>query len=1477
MKKRSIITDMFHWLFGKTIDRAMSERIHSEDSAQSLCMCAVSVPQQPRVRSRINRYLPLFNPDSILSRICLVSLIFLIVGGFSTSVWASATVTFNATNSSFSGSAPYSISQDSVTFSLNVPNWYNGGNNGHFYIYTSNTTATIGWTPATGFTIAVTGVSLNGQNAQEKHWTKWRTGISYIRSHTASDNTEVQISQNNTTNTYPFTTSNTNLFPSGNALGNSAYFKLRAEKGYSDADNDNSYEYQINWATITYTVTPPAPVLKNGSSVTRSQFVEGRSNNTVTLTDYFKPFNSGVSMSYVVKKKNGSGVYETINSGYTITSNVFKTTVVGEYQIFANSNATGAFNASAASPALAVTIEEVRPVTISVGSQELYVGGTTSMTITEQLNTTNDVVFEYDENFFDYNESTHVLTAKNTGNASFSSIEKSIRVTQASDGVYEAVDMTINFMIKKNVPTFTWNTREHYYYNDTIAHFFKSSQTETAITVSSTDAAVATIVDSALVTYNKEDSTRITVTQAENYYWAEKSEYVDITKDDLVQPANHVPFTITSGENAYIKSKSNNTSWDSNGYKLGDGGWSNATAEFIIGFSGIPEYVSFDKHLDNSLGQLPVNSQAIVYESDNSESGWTQVWDDIELQKKNRTEDVSSGLVHLKPTTRYLKFYYNGSVYCHYNNIRITEKKQFTTDKEALAYDLKVGDDASVQTFKFKHANAGYTVNAVLDGSSQFAISPSGQVSNTGGDRCDSTEYTVTYTPSAEHAKHSATITFSDQLGNNRVVTLNGKTRDIRTINWSQEGGDIYTVATVELKAAGYCAREESNVGSIAYTITENTAGASITENVLRFTQAGTVVVRADANETDDYTMPEAVSKTWNVSKTPTEVVTAPTIAAFETGSAPTINAVSAEARNTVNEEPIEGLYAVKDGEDITTIGTRAIKLVFTPTASALYASTTCEVTVTVNPKAKEYDPKAETPWADVDETSAVTIPAETESLTIDEPIEVYSFTVSESTAVTITPTGGLSVGKGGVTVTGESKSSKPIVLEAAATGEAKGQSAYLRISPDYEGEMPEAEIEMFSIGFADASGATWQYVGTPIESSEPASTWFAEGEGKYIYGWDEETGEWSNAAGSRMERFRGYSVTQANASAGQKTTFRGNLVSNGTHYVPLYYHEGSKEPGGNVLANSFAAPIDITLLTAEDFGGATATIYLFNTGSPANVSDQASAEAKDNLDAPGQYIPVSPSTVEDLVKTYSTYPVVIPPMQGFYVVTDKATTLKLDYEQLVWSADYTKHGNKPLRAPKRVNQEETATAEVITLTIENSNGDKDNVVLMAKDGAHYDKSYENGADAPKIMAGNLNIFAVETDAESGLDKELAIDATNDLNGTLIGIRTGEEMRYTLRFSRVNTDEDYKLVDMENGKEVNIEEGGEYQFYAAPESTVTGRFEIQAGRSNKPAITTGAEQAETGVKVTKFIKDGEMYVLKNGVLYNAEGQIVERQ
>ena len=484
----------------------------------------------------------------------------------------------------------------------------------------------------------------------------------------------------------------------------------------------------------------------------------------------------------------------------------------------------------------------------------------------------------------------------------------------------------------------------------------------------------------------------------------------------------------------------------------------------------------------------------------------------------------------------------------------------------------------------------------------------------------------------------------------------------------------------------------------------------------------------------------------------------------------------------------------------------------------------------------------------------------------IDTEVSVHSMIIDPSinpdVKVTIAPNGGLTVGAGGV----KGATTDNFIIKASTEGATKGQTGYIRISPYTEQPMPKATMEMYSKAYYDMAAddrnnvGSWQYVGSPMAEAETAAKSIYKS--SWIYNWNEATAEWENNRKTLiLKPFEGYCTSQYKYPEGMLITNTGQLASNGNVILNLSYTGDADTLRCNVFANSYAAPIDITRFVASDFSeGVEATINLFNTGSKNNIADQV---GKTDLDASGQYIAIPVATAAELVANHN-YPAIIPAMQGFFVNTTKAGTLKLNYERLVWNADYTKHTNAPLRTKERSN-----TTGALCLSIE-ADGWRDNLYLLESE--DYEPDFQNGYDARKMMNGELNIFAVEEE-----DTYLAVDATHSLVNTRVGVRTGEETAYTFTFANLRTQDAIALLDNETEQIIPIVEGATYTFFATPNTMITNRFVIVANEDvDGEGVATDIQNPIVGTKLHKFIKDNKLFILKDGILYNAQGQLVSK-
>lgn len=476
----------------------------------------------------------------------------------------------------------------------------------------------------------------------------------------------------------------------------------------------------------------------------------------------------------------------------------------------------------------------------------------------------------------------------------------------------------------------------------------------------------------------------------------------------------------------------------------------------------------------------------------------------------------------------------------------------------------------------------------------------------------------------------------------------------------------------------------------------------------------------------------------------------------------------------------------------------------------------------------------------------------------IESEIAAYSVTINEGKTVTIAPTGGLTVGAGGII--GATKDN--LILRAdkgAAKSARKGQTGYLRISPYSTQPMPEVTIELLRKGysasytqenFAASGTMTWQYIGCPIDYD---GVKIKSVVGGWMNSWNETTGKWVNDRSSAVFRpFRGFANCQNADPDGAITSYKGKLMDNTTYEIPLTYTDASEMTGWNLLANSFAAPIDIKAMFDDNSAdNVEHAIYLFNTGNTEHVDGEA-----------GTYFPITKAlagtTVAEVV-----YQGVIPAMQGFFVKAKQACNFTFNYENVVWKATYEDESeNTPMRTPKRSGASEK---QVVSVSLE-ANNQHDKLLLIEDE--DYLPEFENGYDAHIMPVGGFNIFTVE-----GENDYLAIDATNSIIGTRVGVRTGEETAYTMTFNHVDSEDELALYDSETEQTIDINEGTQYTFFAESNAMITERFEIVA-RVDAPAITTGVDNVENGAKVHKFIKDNQLFILKNGVLYNATGAVV---
>ena len=413
----------------------------------------------------------------------------------------------------------------------------------------------------------------------------------------------------------------------------------------------------------------------------------------------------------------------------------------------------------------------------------------------------------------------------------------------------------------------------------------------------------------------------------------------------------------------------------------------------------------------------------------------------------------------------------------------------------------------------------------------------------------------------------------------------------------------------------------------------------------------------------------------------------------------------------------------------------------------------------------------------------------------------------------------------------------------------------------DPDSDVP-ATVDMYSKG-TDAQEAhpIWQYIGTPFVSSFTAIE-------QFHYAW---MCRWSYATGTlggtwewvenedRVEPYVGYALTQASAMT---YTWTGMLNKPGLRILPLKHTTDAD--GFAMLANSWAAPINIGAMEAEDFDGADPTIYIYNAGSYAQYeavgTTPGDAETEDYTDA-GQYTAV-PVNVASYVGVST-----ISPMQGFFVQTTRNGSLTLDYTRIVMDTVNFVSSTKPMRAPKRteaLDEESEIIPTVMCIKVMSKYwGDK--VFLLAH--SEFSDAYELGWEGRK-QEGETNAPYIAVAEPAG---NMAVAAVNQFEERYLSFRAGNDLTYTFHF-------DYEgdliyLYDIETGIATEIQTGNTYTFVAA-NKTPMNRFLITKNPPRTPTdLEEVNEEAVNGVE--KFIHEGKLLILHRGAIYDALGKRVE--
>lgn len=506
-------------------------------------------------------------------------------------------------------------------------------------------------------------------------------------------------------------------------------------------------------------------------------------------------------------------------------------------------------------------------------------------------------------------------------------------------------------------------------------------------------------------------------------------------------------------------------------------------------------------------------------------------------------------------------------------------------------------------------------------------------------------------------------------------------------------------------------------------------------------------------------------------------------------------------------------------------------------------------------------------------------------SVTISGHISIYKMEIEDEGSVIISPTGGLTVGTGGII----GATANNLILMAGTDGDLTGVTGYLRIDPACTEAMPSATVEMYSKSYADpqadAKDVIWQFTGTPVTKESALSALDVYGADAVVKSWSTAYQTWGTLKSTAsLAPFSAYACTQSTSASGATFSHKGQLVKDSKQRT---MSNTSSEDIYYIFANSYAAPIDLTSINMNETfqGNIDKTIYVYNTGTYRQAEDGAGSG-----DAPGQYTAIPVGNAAEIARMKGTKSVLIPSMQGFVLTCQpgQSGSFNFDYQSMVWNADYSSLGSTgvALKAIARGEQEVENVEDLTSIRLAMSlhNGGCYSELFMLER-PNFSSEYDNGFDA-RLMdeEAELALFAnINGDNYSFLSSDSVV-------GSYLGFNAGKDSIYTLRFAYSESTEPLYLIDLANDSVVVIEAGNCYTFAQSDACNNSLRFRIATENllpesywennlpSVTPDVTTSITSADEACNIWQ--KDDNLFMTSDGpsmfVLFDMNGRLVEQ-
>ncbi|MBO4987031.1 MAG: T9SS type A sorting domain-containing protein [Paludibacteraceae bacterium] len=456
----------------------------------------------------------------------------------------------------------------------------------------------------------------------------------------------------------------------------------------------------------------------------------------------------------------------------------------------------------------------------------------------------------------DTKEVVNTITAHNAGTAVITFIQ---RPTES----HYTDTLRCVITVSKHDVELQW--KDPVYFNDTVYNYFTTSNTTSPIVIESqTDTDVAKLTNEFnptsnnsldLITFYKEASTTVTVSQVETYYWNGYSIPHTITPIDQ---NNHVTFTLTQEnyipafKHSFVDPAANDQSkgpdWQSGGIYFGgegafegDEGWNWNEKYYIIQFTGIPDSIYFDA----SRAGAATGTIKLSVSEGKTPDNLTEVWSNSNNSENNKI------IRKLNPDSRYLKFSYTGNLWGLFKNITVTELNEFravdsqdkTLDKDTLDFGANQVYRNKTRTFELRYANPGYKIT-VESTNPKFTVTPD-FIGDIGGEYHGTRTITVSYTSTVpDTISGEDMIIINDEIGHTDTIRLYASSyKAEQVLHWR---ADFETIPTPIIRT------KNGDITDAAWATSQlPVTYTSSNENVIKISDDGTTLIPVAEGEVE--------------------------------------------------------------------------------------------------------------------------------------------------------------------------------------------------------------------------------------------------------------------------------------------------------------------------------------------------------------------------------------------------------------------------------------------------------------------------------------------------------------------------------------------------------------------------------------------------------------------------------------------------